>query len=305
MSPWGAFGVLDSSVDPTFLDNLNRPALAQTFEENITGERFTLAVNHLKSKGSDCNGVGDPDTGDGQGNCNLVRTTAAIALVNWLATDPTGSGDPDFLIMGDLNAYAMEDPVTMIEAGGYTDLMKLFVGSGFTAGAYSFNFFAQSGYLDHALASPAMTPEVSGAAFWHINSDEPSGLDYNDYNQDGLFNPDQYRSSDHDAIVVGLLIDEDEDGVWDGTDMCPGTEIPESVPTNKLGINRYALVDGDGVFDTTLPKGIGPLASFDIFDTAGCSCEQIIEAQELGKGHEKFGCSLGEMEEWVEYVSLP
>ena len=31
------------------------------------------------------------------------------ALVDWLATDPTGSGDPDFIIMGDLNSYAMED----------------------------------------------------------------------------------------------------------------------------------------------------------------------------------------------------
>ena len=37
------------------------------------------------------------------------RTAAAQALVDWLATDPTGSGDPDFLIMGDLNSYAQED----------------------------------------------------------------------------------------------------------------------------------------------------------------------------------------------------
>ena len=36
--------------------------------------RFTVAVNHFKSKGSACNDVGDPDTGDGQGNCNLTRT---------------------------------------------------------------------------------------------------------------------------------------------------------------------------------------------------------------------------------------
>ena len=51
-------------------------------------------MNHLKSKGSDCNAVGDPDTGDGQGNCNVTRTNAATALANWLETDPTGSGDP-------------------------------------------------------------------------------------------------------------------------------------------------------------------------------------------------------------------
>ena len=102
---------------------------------------------------------------------------------------------------------------------------------------------------------------------------------------------------------MGLLLDEDEDGVWDGIDQCPGTVIPESVPTVELGVNRFALVDGDGVFDTTLPEGTGPLATFDVHDTAGCSCEQIIVAQGLGKGHEKFGCSLGEMEEWVALVS--
>ena len=228
-----------------------------------------------------------------------------MALVDWLATDPTGSGDPDVLIVGDLNAYAMEDPVMVIEGGGYADLIKVFVGEGFADGAYSFNFFSQSGYLDHALSNAAMTPEVSGAALWHINSDEPRGLDYNDFNQPGLFNPDQFRSSDHDAVVLGFLLDEDDDGVWDQIDACPDTVIPESVPTESLGVNRFALIDDDGVFDTTAPNGNGPQASFDIFDTAGCSCEQIIEAQELGEGHRKFGCSVGEMQEWVDLVSQP
>ena len=37
--------------------------------------------------------------------------------MDWLATDPTGSGDPDFLIMGDLNSYAQEDPIDAIKAG--------------------------------------------------------------------------------------------------------------------------------------------------------------------------------------------
>ena len=36
-----------------------------------TGAKLTVVVNHLKSKGSDCNDVGDPDTGDGSGNCNM------------------------------------------------------------------------------------------------------------------------------------------------------------------------------------------------------------------------------------------
>ena len=108
VTPVGSYKILNSTVDPRFIDTKSRPTLAQTFEVNATGARFTIAVNHLKSKGSDCADVGDPDLGDGQGNCSQTRRAAAEALVDWLATDPTGSGDPDFLIMGDLNSYAME-----------------------------------------------------------------------------------------------------------------------------------------------------------------------------------------------------
>ena len=105
VTPVGDFAILDSAVDPDFDDQKNRPALAQTFRENGTDDGVTVAVNHLKSKGSDCNDVGDPDTGDGQGNCNGTRNRAAQALVDWLGTDPTGSGSAESLITGDLNSY--------------------------------------------------------------------------------------------------------------------------------------------------------------------------------------------------------
>jgi hypothetical protein len=188
-----------------FIDTLNRPVLAQTFEEDATGARFTLAVAHLKSKGSDCNAVGDPDVGDGQGNCNVTRTQAATALVNWLATDPTGSGDPDFAIIGDLNSYAMEDPVRAIENGGYVNLID----ANLDGEAYSFVFGGQSGYLDHALASPSLATQATGAAEWHTNADEPVALDYNlefkSANQQTTFyDPGPYRASDHDPLVFGL-----------------------------------------------------------------------------------------------------
>ncbi len=113
------------------------------------------------------------------------------------------------------------------------------------------------------------------------------------------------RSSDHDGLVLFLVKDSDGDGVTDDADVCPGTVIPEGAAFAGLGINRWALTDEDRIFDTSLPNGNGPGGSFDIFDTAGCSCEQIVERQSLGKGHLKFGCSLGEMEEWVELVSEP
>jgi predicted extracellular nuclease len=41
---------------------------------------------------------------------------------------------------------------------------------------------------------------------WHINATEPRALDYNDYNQPGLYNPDAYRSSDHDPAITGLRL---------------------------------------------------------------------------------------------------
>lgn len=205
VTPSGAAQILDSSVDPLFLDTKNRPALAQTFSQNGSGETFTIVVNHFKSKGSACTDVGDPDLGDGQGNCNVTRTNAATALVNWLATDPTGSGDSDFLIVGDLNSYAMEDPIAAITGAGYTDL-----GNGLP-GAYSYVFSGQYGTLDYALASPSLTAQVSGVTEWHINSDEPRALDYNEEfktaNQISLYyNADAYRSSDHDPVVIGLTL---------------------------------------------------------------------------------------------------
>lgn len=180
----------------------NRPALAQAFEEVATGERFIVAVNHFKSKGSACDA---PDAGDGQGNCNVVRTNAANALTAWLAGDPTGVADDDIVIMGDLNSYAKEDPITAIEDAGYINLIADRLG----ADAYSYAYDGQWGYLDHALGTATFNAQVAGVEEWHINADEPSVLDYNtNYKTAGqqasLYASDQYRSSDHDPVVIGL-----------------------------------------------------------------------------------------------------
>ena len=49
MTPVGDAAVLDSSVDATFIDTKNRPALAQNFSENSPDELFTAVVNHFKA----------------------------------------------------------------------------------------------------------------------------------------------------------------------------------------------------------------------------------------------------------------
>ena len=211
VSTVGGFAILDSSVDPRFDETRSRPALAQTFTESATGGVFTVAVNHLKSKGSDCGGP--PDDDPQQGNCNRTRTLAAQALVDWAASDPTGSGDRDFLIMGDLNAYDKEDPIDAVRVGAddtagtdddYTDLIFEHQGEL----AYSFVFDGQLGYLDHALASPTVRSQVTGATIWHINADEPDILDYDmtfkQDAQDALFEANAFRSSDHDPVIIGL-----------------------------------------------------------------------------------------------------
>lgn len=107
------------------------------------------------------------------------------------------------------------------------------------------------------------------------------------------------------CIATAGVPDSDGDGVPDRLDVCSDTVIPEGVPTKGLGVNRWALVDGDGIFDTTLPPGGGksPQLAYTIEETAGCSCEQIITALDLGKGHEKFGCSISAMETFLEFVN--
>lgn len=204
VNPVGDYAILDSSVDPTFQDDLNRPVLAQTFQQIDTGEKVTVAVNHFKSKGtSGLTNTNDPnyDQGDGQGFWNATRTDAANALVNWLATDPTNSGDSDYLIIGDLNSYAMEDPITAIKNAGYTNLIEQFSG----ADAYSYVFDGQFGYLDHALSNSSLTSQVTGVAEWHINADEPNVFDYNEeFNPPSLYSVDPYRTSDHDPVIIGL-----------------------------------------------------------------------------------------------------
>ena len=239
----------------------SRPALAQTFMDNDTGGIFTAVVNHLKSKGSPC---GDGDDDPEQASCNLTRTLGAEALVDWLTTDPTNSGDADFLIMGDLNAYDKEDPIDAILAGGYSDLVYQFVGKN----AYSYVFDGQLGYLDHALANDALASEISGVTIWHINADEASLIDYDmSYKkdaQDELWLPDAYRSSDHDPVIIGMNICDE---------IAPAIDISLSLdvlwPANHKYVDVTATVLATDNFDVAPTIELLSVTSSEIDDTEG------------------------------------
>jgi len=215
VTPLGEPALLEFSLD-AFGEPRSRTAVAQTFVAAATGEVFTAVVNHFKSKsgseiddsGAICStdpGYADCDQGDGQGYFNATRTLHAQELADWLAGDPTGSGDSDFLLLGDFNAYSMEEPLGALAGNGFENLRD-------GSGEYGYVFDGQWGSLDHALGSQSIVAAVTGAAAYHINADEPSVLDYNtDFKSTNhveiLFAPDEYRTSDHDPVVVGLSLD--------------------------------------------------------------------------------------------------
>jgi hypothetical protein len=98
------------------------------------------------------------------------------------------------------------------------------------------------------------------------------------------------------STTTTVPADADGDGVPDAVDKCSGTILPESVPAKRLLPYHYADIDGDKVFETKKLKKTWEIvdSNFDLSDTYGCSCEQILELKHgKNKGELKYGCSLG------------
>lgn len=208
-------------------EGVNNRKKTQAFKEKATGEIFLYSVNHFKAKSG--KGSGDnADKGDGQGTFNGDRVREAQSLLNHYESDSYYYGDEDILIMGDLNAYAMEDPITVLREGGMIDLHRAFHADS----SYSYVYRGQAGYLDHALCNETLYPHVTGMVAYHINSDESDSYTYDKSNDQSMF-----RSSDHDPVLVGLRLD------------TTYTTTPDiSAPDVTIGIQNYIpyIYNADG-----------------------------------------------------------
>lgn len=146
----------------------------QAWEELATGERFTLSMNHFKAMSDD------------------AAKSKRIDNATWLVSALNSSSkvkDPDILIMGDLNAQMSETAMQMIVEDGYEEQLLHF-----DEDAYSYIYKGTHELIDHAFANSTMAEQITGAVVWHTNTSQS-------YNQ---------RYSDHDAVLVGLRLGEDE-----------------------------------------------------------------------------------------------
>lgn len=190
VSPLGAPRTV---VEDAVWDNAREP-LAQTFR--AAGDTFSVIANHFKSKGSG-SGAGNTDIGDGQGRSNADRVAQARSLVDFAATVADAAGDPDVIMVGDVNAYSQEDPVDVIRAAGFTDLV-----AARAPGEHSYVFGGRSGSLDHSFASPSLAAKVTGVDVWEANAVESAAYQYD--GSPALYAADAFRASDHNPEVVGL-----------------------------------------------------------------------------------------------------
>ena len=184
-------------VDETVWFNAREP-IAQTF--TAEGDAFTVVANHFKSKSPGSPTGDNTDSGDGQGQWNGDRVRQAKSLVAFTKRLVRETGDRDLLLMGDFNAYTMEDPIETLREAGFVNL-----GEQLDPGRYSYVFDDMSGSLDHALASQSLVRKVTDVTHWNINAVESFAYQY--YGDPALYDESPYRSSDHDPLLLGLELE--------------------------------------------------------------------------------------------------
>lgn len=170
----------------------SRQPMAQVFQAASGGEQALIVVNHFKSKGS-CPDAGEnARQGDGQGCWNPMRVASAMRMSAWAKSLAASAGTQNLLILGDLNAYRLEDPIFAMREAGFTELLD-----DRQSPVYSFVYRGQYGSLDYAFASSALLDKIDKAMVWNVNASYPGKL--------SLPQP-WMRFSDHDPVVVDILL---------------------------------------------------------------------------------------------------
>ena len=255
-------GVANSDTNPIH----NRPPLMQTFAA-ANGEKFSVVVNHFKSKSScPADGSVNDDQNDGQGCWNALRTEQADALRGTIGSLQASAGDADVIVIGDLNAYGKEDPIRDFTGNGYVDQIARFNDAG-----YSYVFDGETGYLDHALATPSLSAQIVGAQA--LADQCRRAVDHRlqprvEYKQPACatcspdyYKDDAYRSSDHDPVVIGLNLVKTINGTA-GRDALVGTAGDDVL---NGGVGADVLTGGAGadqfVF-TSVRDGVDTITDF-------------------------------------------
>ena len=112
-------------------------------------------------------------------------------MARWTQTLADQVSDGKALILGDMNAYRMEDPISTIIDSGFKDLKA----SSALRPEFSYMYRGVAGTLDYAFSSSRLRPHVSGAMILNFNSPFSRGMD--------LPLP-WLMSSDHDPVLVDL-----------------------------------------------------------------------------------------------------
>lgn len=176
----------------------DRPPLGVVFERE-DGERIVVVVGHFKSKGS-CPPSGDIDRGAG---CwNLRRSAQAQGTADLGKQLGALANTKNIVLLGDLNSYGNEPPIMGLLNDGWIDLGREMLPR---EERYSYVYMGEFGTLDYAIVTAQTAERVSGFAYWHINSDEARAFDYGTtWNVPESYRPDEFRSSDHDPVVLGI-----------------------------------------------------------------------------------------------------
>jgi uncharacterized protein len=187
----------------------NRPPIAGAFRRNEAPfGALSLVVVHHKSKRCSEGWELDPEI-QFEGCFDLLRTEQSQAVRAFIADLKVAHYDTDVVLMGDLNAYALENPIQALIITGLENLTLRMS----HAERYSYVFDGEAGTLDYALASKTLAERVTGVTVWPINSGEPRVLEYDQVRfgpYDRYHDDSPYRSSDHDPVILGVELAEDD-----------------------------------------------------------------------------------------------